>query len=182
MKQVFLDMDGVICDFTQGLIDRFGFDFTPSAVTHWGYSIERYKEAYPGKTESDMWQALDFLFWAQLKPTVEADVILGMVKKFRPVILTSAALSSPGVFDGKASWLRRHVPEYYNEGRILIGGTKHQLAGPDKLLIDDCEANCDDWQAHGGKAILVPRPWNRNRGCSVYNEIRHGLQVWEETT
>lgn len=181
MGRIFLDMDGVICDFNRGYLEHFGWTESCEAVRTWGWPVDKYKTENPGKTEGDFWREFGFLFWAQLHKTKEANVILCLVKKFRPVILTTAALYSPGVYDGKASWLRRHLPEYYNEGRFLIGGTKHQLAGPDKLLIDDSEANCIDWCANGGKAIMVPRPWNKRRGESVYNAVRHGLQIGGDT-
>lgn len=180
--QVFLDMDGVICDFDAGYLKHFGWkDSTHASISTWSWPVDKYKEENPGKTEIDFWHEFDFLFWAQLPKTKEADVILGMVKKYQPTILTTVAIHSPGVFDGKASWLRKHLKNYYYEGRVCIcTGAKHRIAAPGKLLIDDSQDNYDRWLDAGGEAILVPRPWNSNRGKSVYNEIRWGLSEWEE--
>jgi len=175
MKQVFLDLDGVIVDFAQGCIDHFNIDTTPEAFQSWG-SI--YDFVQPMDI-ADFWKSLDYNFWFNLKMTPEALVILEMVKKYKPVILTMAAYSSPGVYNAKADWIKEHLPEYFNSGRYLIGGTKHQIAERSKLLIDDSQANCEDWSANGGHAILVPRPWNKDRGKSVYNAVRHGLNLFE---
>jgi len=35
------------------------------------------------------------------------------------------------------------------------------------ILIDDCDAEVDAWVAKGGKAILLPRPWNSGEGDPV---------------
>ena len=46
---------------------------------------------------------------------------------------------------------------------IKLRGTtirKHFCARPDALLIDDSDHNVEAFLAHGGQAILVPRPWN----------------------
>lgn len=176
MKELFLDMDGVIVAFDRGIIDFLGLDTTEEAFQMWN-DIYNYTDLTP----SEFWHELDASFWEAMEPTPEADTILSMVDEFKPVLLSMLPLTNRAeACHGKVNWIRKHMPDYYNEGRFLIGGTKHQLAGPGKMLIDDSQANCEDWSEHGGHAILVPRPWNKDRGKSVYNAIYYGLNRFSE--
>lgn len=174
IKQVFLDLDAVIADFAQGCIDHFKLSITPAALQSWDSIYD-----YVDMPIKDFWKSLDYDFWYNLKLTEEAQVILDILEEHQPTILTTAPYSSPGVFDAKAAWIKDHLPDYYYSGRFLIGGTKHQIAASDKLLIDDSQTNCEDWSEHGGYALLVPRPWNKCRGQSVLNAIRYGLDQFE---
>ena len=173
MKQIFLDMDGVIVDFTQGLIDFYDLDATEESFKSWGsiYGV-------CGREHEELWNDLGYRFWVGLKFTKEAKVILKMLKRYQPILLSLPPINQPLAYAAKARWVEDNLPEFHKSGRILLGGTKYQIAGPDKLLIDDHEEYCNSWIAHGGSAILVPRPWNMNRGLSVYNEIRHGLEIF----
>jgi hypothetical protein len=41
-----------------------------------------------------------------------------------------------------------------------MGSPKFLCAKPDNILIDDSDKNCNSFIKAGGKAILVPQPWN----------------------
>jgi len=170
--EIFLDVDGVLADFAEGIIEHFDLKgVTVESFQMWDsiYGYTRY-------TPREFWEKTDASFWAGLQFTSEARRILAMVDPFRPVLLSMVPLSNKAeVVKGKVEWIQKNLPQYYNEGRFLVGGTKHQLAGTGKLLIDDSQANCDDWIKHRGQAILVPRPWNKHRGMSVLHQIRWKL-------
>ncbi len=57
--------------------------------------------------------------------------------------------------------MQREIPHL--AGNAFIGGKKHLLAHKDALLIDDRDENVAEFRHAGGKAILIPRPWNNQR-------------------
>ena len=61
---------------------------------------------------------------------------------------------------GKWAWIRDNLPIYLKR-TIITQAPKHLLARPDTLLIDDKDENVDGFREAGGKALLIPRPWNR---------------------
>jgi len=48
------------------------------------------------------------------------------------------------------------------------------------LLIDDNAKNCEKWEKAGGKAVLVPRPWNYawQQAGGVMETVRNGVGKW----
>jgi hypothetical protein len=155
-KQIFLDMDGVIVDWDAGVRKKFGVDWHP---TEWEIP---YEEVF-NRSENSFWYMIDYSkFWAELPWTKDGKEIYELVKSHDPCILTIARCQ--GALLGKGMWLRRNIPEVGYSGRYFIAGgmKKHLLAHPNSILIDDCDALCDEWENSGGKVILYPRPWNRN--------------------
>jgi len=84
-------------------------------------------------------------------------------------ILTTPILD-PGCAAGKMEWIYNHCPKWLHR-QYLIGPPKHFCAQPDALLIDDSDRNVKLFQAHGGQAILVPRPWNSLHGVCVKRQL-----------
>ena len=61
---------------------------------------------------------------------------------------------------GKMAWLRKYFPEFLTH--FYVGPTKHFVAGPHLILIDDCDLNINLFEKYGGKGILLPRINNSN--------------------
>lgn len=156
MSVVFLDMDGVICDFTAGAIAAHGRSIPPQDV-RWGM------EEQLGLSPEEFWAPLDFGFWSNLSWTEEGyELLKGLELTFgENVVLMTSPCETPGGVEGKVSWIRKNLPSYSK--RFFVGPPKHLAAGPGKILVDDHEVNVDKFVAHGGRALLVPRPWNRRR-------------------
>lgn len=79
-------------------------------------------------------------------------------RRFGPrniVVCTSVPLDSEAA-SGKLKWIQREIPEYSR--RYLLGPAK-EFCAPG-LMIDDSDFNVDNFELAGGKAVLVPRPWN----------------------
>ena len=173
MKKVLLDMDGVIVDFVGGVWKKYGLthEYPPGdydIIKATGLSI----------TPESFWGDFGESFWADLEWTPEGKAILGMVLKLVPLnkvcLLTSPTLS-PSSSSGKHLWINRETPELRR--RFLIGSAKDMCAGPDSILIDDSDKNCEDFEAAGGKAILVPRRWNKGWTCLADVELEVGRQL-----
>lgn len=151
----YLDLDGVLVDFVAGALAIHGADIEPGQV-RWDFWTQL------GMDESAFWAPMGFDFWAGLGWTAEGKELLHGVEAIfgeKVLLMTSGLL--PGAVEGKATWIRRELPEYTR--RFFVGAAKHLTAGPGKVLLDDHDGNTDRFAAHGGRAVLVPRSWNRRR-------------------
>lgn len=153
----FLDMDGVLVDFTRGAMDLHGRQVPPGQLT---WNLEK---ALGFERPQDFWDPLGQDFWAGLPWTSEGRYLLTQVENLfgdRVVLLTSPCLT-PGCAQGKLDWVRREIPHLAR--RVLVGPAKHLVAGPGKVLLDDHDPNVESFRSEGGHGVLVPRPWNSRR-------------------
>ena|SRR6218665_2490344 len=169
--KIVLDLDGVLVDFVGGIFRHL--DIIPQET--W---------PTPGKFDSsafgvaNIWDGLRHDFWEGLQWNLDGPDILKMceaaVGKENIVICTSPALHPEGA-SGKMAWIQRELKDYRR--RFFIGSAKHFLANPNTILVDDFEKNVSDFQNHGGKAILVSRPWNLNYELDTLSHIKHNLRI-----
>ena len=90
-------------------------------------------------------------------------------------MICTKSLSNPQHFAGKIQWMQDNLPEWIQE-QYSITPIKHAYAHRDVLLIDDMPENVDKFRDKGGKAILVPRPWNRNYHLDPHPHIEECLK------
>jgi hypothetical protein len=136
----------------------------------WGYDIVKAANAlHPNQglpfTHNSFWNCFDQGFWASVPPSDEFQMLLSasrMLVGAENVCILTRPVDSPGCMDGKKQWIRRHLPEEM-WSNYLIGEPKYLCAYPGALMVDDVEENVDKFRAHGGRAVLFPRPWNRLR-------------------
>lgn len=177
-KYCFLDMDGVLIKFVQAAIKLHNIDIKYEDV-NWEFDKDHCAKV--GMTIKEFWDALDYNFWANLEPTDEYLEILKIVeRKFgKNVCLLSSPATTNGCTDGKFAWVNKWIPQYRK--RVLLGACKEAIAGPSKILIDDHYENVRNFYNAGGRAVLVPRPWNNAKLCEpqllykleeALNEIR----------
>lgn len=156
IKTIFLDMDGVIVDFMQGLTNKYGVkEF--SNPHNW--ELEYEKDF--GMSREEFWLACDNEFWEGLPFTPEAVEIFQILGE-RDLTDRICILSQPvsHAYQGKVDWIKKNLPQLYNGKQFLLGPTKHWCAHPKALLIDDNEDHCRDFIRAGGHSFLIPRPWN----------------------
>lgn len=149
---IFLDLDGVLVDFVQGALKQHGATLEPDAV-RWDFLKQI------GVAPADFWRPLGFDFWAHLPWTREGKALLAGLPD--NVVLLSSPCQTNGCCDGKRAWVNRELPQL--KDRLILASCKEAFAHPGALLIDDHEVNVDKFRAAGGRAVLVPRPWNRLR-------------------
>jgi len=165
----FLDMDGVIADFYEGAIRAFGFDRTRLDEHPRPIPWEWVRQVF-GLSLDEFFAGVGEDFWAELPQTTEARQIVEMVREVagdRVCVLTNPS-GCRSAYTGKLRWLEANFPELLPN--VLVGSAKHFCAGPNSVLVDDCEHNLDSFVAHGGRGVLVPRPWNKLHGRDV---LRH---------
>jgi 5'(3')-deoxyribonucleotidase len=132
---IFFDLDGVLSDF-----DRWAREqgkFTPD-----------------GKPK---WDELDYNWWVSMPQCPGAKDAYDAAKKLGTVKFLTAATRKADSFSGKADWLKKFVPE---RGKTIVAdliitasADKYLVAAPNRILIDDRQANIDAWVAAGGIGI-----------------------------
>lgn len=164
INKIFLDLDGVVRNWTGGINKLFGTNIADEEITCWDYITNRIC-AEKCISVKDFWEKQDRDFWINLEFTKDGQEILDTVAKVKaPVfILTSPTLNNAG---WSQEWIKLHMPAFFQKKMYLIGPAKYACATPTSVLIDDAEKNIDPWRECGGIGVLYPRPWNRKRAAS----------------
>jgi len=162
---IFLDMDGVCCDFIKAAVELHGFDHADVMrqweKTHMG-------EFYPPEsifktTKQDFWRAVTAAgeqFWTDLEEYDWFEEMFEELKGLGKLYILSSPTMSPFSLSGKLHWLQARFGMRYRE--FIFTPQKHLLAHEYTILIDDFEWNVDSFIEHGGEAVLFPQIWNRN--------------------
>ncbi len=152
----FLDMDGVPVDFWAGALALHGRS-VPYAEREWDIAgqLDIPAPAFYGP--------MDRTFWANLPWMPDGRKLLGAVEAIfgNNIAIMTSPIQTAGCIDGKIDWIKANAPQYSR--RFAVCPAKHLMAGPGKILLDDHDDNIDRFLGAGGRAVLVPRPWNRRR-------------------
>jgi len=179
IKTVFLDMDGVIADFHQGVYNIFdepyNYEKLPRAYdfwTTWNKPIIR----------NEVNIKCNDNFWANLPWTHDGHQILDAILKIfsiNQIYLLTVPMPNVESATGKMRWVAKNIPELYSH--TLVGAVpKELLAKSDTLLIDDHDKYVDAFREAGGEAIRVNRPWNINyeRANYTIEDLRNELKKY----
>jgi len=176
IRKLFLDLDGVLADFDSAVIDYLNLDISGIDMSHRNWST--ILNCFSG-SEEEFWRALPEAFWQHYIPfTDEAKEILDMTEEYFPILLTCPTPYNGAT--GKMLWIKKHLPEFYNDGRWFIGCGKEFLSDKWHVLIDDADHNIYTWERNGGYGILVPRPWNNLRGEDPVEHIAKMINWYQE--
>lgn len=169
--RIFLDMDDVLNGLTMDILYRT-FNCVPDMSfkhfpTHVGYDIIEATALLRGDQPMGF-----FEFWEQVPvgmslhspKSLECDWLIEtaaeLVGREEVYIATATGTRvNPKKVAAKISWLRANTPDWLHE-QYFITTHKWLLGRPGHILIDDNAANCASFEAEGGEAILMPRPWN----------------------
>lgn len=188
--RVYLDIDGVLADWTGGVHRALGvpYDYhqwpyaTGPGGWHWHDKI--------GCSFTRVSNLCNMSFWEKLQWTGDGPDILHTVLEYvtpANIILLTTPMPNIMSASGKVAWVRKNLPIYERQliiytGGATIGGVsslgKELFATPDSVLVDDCQTNVDRWRAAGGKAVLVPRWWNElhESALSAPSSVRFQLE------
>lgn len=170
LKRICLDVDGVLNRLHCSLMALAGFpNFTddqyPKGI---GFEIVEAINVLAGfqkYTNSSFWNSVPRSLWATCPKSFECDLILDQAERLvgrDNIILLTSPTRDPDCVAGKMEWIYSHMPKWLHR-KFLIGPQKQFCARPDTLLIDDADKNVEAFRESGGLALLVPRPWNKNR-------------------
>jgi len=162
----FVDMDGVLVDFMQGVHDYYGLQYSYDNYPYRNAEWDWMKPEVTGLSVEDFWETLDEGFWANLPWMPDDKEMLAAIEAVIPkkdICLLTSPTIHPSSASGKLRWIQREMPEYSR--RFLIGPPKQFCAGQECVLIDDADHNICAFARNYGDTILVPRRWNQYWGC-----------------
>jgi hypothetical protein len=112
------------------------------------------------------WNAVPRSLWRDVPESEEYRWLLRTCQKFvsrEELYFATSPTKDPDCLAGKLEWIQAHAPAWMHR-QYFITPRKHKLGHRRELLIDDVEEHCRLFRKRGGKAILMPRPWNCARG------------------
>ena len=168
IKTVFLDMDGVLVDFNKAICKKFELPYPPRVYDF----FEPIRSEVNDYCTANFWDNLEWMYDG-------CDILQAVLDKIHlsRIYLLTTPMPNIESASGKMMWINGNLPEFIK--RIIITqAPKHLLARPDTLLIDDKDENVSEFEAAGGRGMLVPRPWNCLRVLSnrTSQHIKHCLE------
>jgi len=167
IDQILIDLDDVLNHFSMHTIRMLGcFAREHEFPVEVGYDLAAAYNKLSGASlsQGDFWERVTPKIWNNMGRRSEVDWLLPLCEELvgrENVIICTASLGDPGHYSGKMAWIYRNLPRWTHR-QVSITSMKHAYARPGCLLIDDSQANVDKFRAkRSGRAILVPRPWNR---------------------
>ena len=143
MKNIYLDMDGVIADFDKRYQELFNITTKQSERDKkWVQFFNQFIQDRHFATLDLMPEAIELMDY--LKSTGIPIIILSS---------TSSEKRDGEIRPQKMEWLKKHKIDF---PVILVPGAhlKKDYATPDSILIDDTSKNIDDWRRESGVGIL----------------------------
>jgi hypothetical protein len=152
---IFLDMDGVLCDFHTSVARLWGLD--PRAITddtwaeigEWGIGVPM----------PDFWDRIEAegrAWWEGLAKLPWADELVDACRRRADRV---AILTSPAPFaachEGKRAWVSAQLGAM----DVVITSAKALCSGSRRILIDDRTKYAGGWEAAGGTFVPLRRPW-----------------------
>lgn len=159
MREIFVDLDGVLADCHGGYLRQFN---------------EHIHEVPDAVWQANIASDPDFYFNLELLPG--ADEFFSGLRQFAPIILSSVAAHGfiPNA-RAKRAWVKKHlgvgVPFYPCRGGTNKPAYMHQAAD---ILVDDYKKNIDAWNNHGGYGVLFEGDYNETRSI-IFRTIVHGV-------
>lgn len=163
--KIFVDLDGVLIDFVTVAMrmcgayvpeneypENCGWDILKAT------NIIRDRKGLTPISKQYFWDGLDYGFWRSLKCYPGAREFVNTLESYGEVFFATSPTLSSECVAGKYDWVKDHFPDYRR--KLIIATSKHVLADEESVLIDDRDRNCSKFISAGGRAILVPRPWN----------------------
>lgn len=159
--KIFLDMDGVLCDFIKGVKDTTGEDFTSPDIS----------KGAKGKIKAQIEKNPSF--WHTLDWMPGGKELFRHVKSSHPYILSAYANWDKNCKDGKKSWIKRHLMIPKQRINLVLRQDKKKFAvidGVQNILIDDYIKNIREWESAGGIGI-----WHTDARKTINTLKKHGF-------
>ncbi len=156
-----MDMDGILTDWMRHTIALFDipeslyfqpgcWDTVPAILDHLKIHSQEF------------WLKQTPEFWATMLWTDYGRELLELCENYAGIDNCRILSTPAGAYSahGKLLWLEYNMPYYFDKRYYHLTHHKHEMAAPNKLLIDDSDKNINDWRANGGVGILFPTKYN----------------------
>lgn len=179
--QIFLDMDGVICNWTKAYLERVRndeflnsldidwnsantYDLDALLLEHFINNAQNHKQRKSArwKARKEFWRPIegDITFWSELEWMPDGKILwdyllnLRISNRITKLNILSSPSHDPLSVEGKNKWLEdNHIAQ--NVDRIIIDPNKSQYATDENdVLIDDTPKKIKGWIDNGGYGIL----------------------------
>lgn len=185
-KTIFIDMDGVLCNWLKGVCKLFDIDYDQINL-YWEenfkgvYKTHRVLSEFTGDdiSEGDVRLAVNdegAKYWSELEPFDYAKDLLHNCFDITPhsYILTAQMSEIDGCAEGKFKWIYNWFEEWGLSDYVrntVVTKKKFLLSRPNSILIEDNPKNLEEFD----NGILIDRPWNTG-GLKSDNEIFEKLK------
>jgi|TARA_B100001996_G_scaffold90783_2_gene67502 hypothetical protein len=139
-SEIYVDMDGVLVDFFTPWTKMMGVDSWRD-IKDIDAALQKIRDTKD--------------FWIDLKPTPNANNLLGIIKEIKGKykILSAPMADDPRVEPSKKEWVEKHLTSFPPEDVIITAAKSKYATQPDgtpNILIDDFGQNVAKWEASGG--------------------------------
>lgn len=165
IDHIFLDMDGVLCDFIASAAKLHNYDLTANL---WPAGVWDCEAVFGCADAAAFWKPIHEAgraFWSDMAPLEWMRELYALLIEVAPVTILTSPSKGACCPSGKVDWLHKHFGTKFH--KYIIGSQKHLVSAPGRLLVDDADKNVNPWLAAGGQAILFPQPWNTNHSLTV---------------
>jgi len=169
IRRIFLDLDDVCNTLAPFVLHSVGGNIGPSDYARYprahGFNISDAANAMlggPRYTPASLWASIPRSVWVKVPESDFFPWLLDACAQAvgrENVCIATSPTKDPDCLAGKLEWIHDHFPEWMHR-QYAITPRKHLFARSDSLLIDDYGENIERFEANGGHAITVPRPWN----------------------
>ena len=158
--KIILDVDEVLVDFVGAACRVHG---TTKEELHQNWEPGNWAMTNPLKiTEKEFWKPIHEAgaeFWETLEPLPWMDEVLEIVARASDeFFLVTAPSRSIECHHGKINWIKKTMGD--NFSNFLITSSKHILARPGVVIIDDRETTVHRFIEEGGSGIVFPAHHN----------------------
>jgi hypothetical protein len=169
IRRIYLDLDDVLNTLSMYFLNLLGCNISP--VDYREYPVTGNVDLFEVAnkllgskyTRETFWKSFERGDWASVPKTDECDWLIDQCVRLvgrDNVLIATSPTKDPACAAGKVDWIQANLPEWMHR-QYAITPRKWFFGQPGALLIDDNQTNTRLFKKHGGRTLLVPRPWNR---------------------
>lgn len=154
---IFLDLDGVICDWISAAAKTLNIDDSDPEIRDFLKSGKDIDELFQG----NIWKLIDKEgedWWTNLEMFPWSNKLVNSLRKESPnfAFLTSPS-NNPLCGSGKIKWMKKHFGYKFKD--FIITSKKYLCASKNSILIDDLGKNLSKFKKFGGHTYLWPNSY-----------------------
>ena len=174
---IYLDIDGVCVDFIGPALALVNLE-ADTLLTRWARDFpgDFYPEALLGIPRQDFFLEIDRHgadFWRGLPAYPWFNALHQGLGVYGEVLFLTAPTGYPDCLAGKYQWLCDSFGQGFDN--CIFTSHKARLAHPRAILIDDSDANIQQFRDRGGQGLVFPQMWNSAGACA--DPVRVVLQA-----